>query len=105
MWRIIRMSMFELAQYHAAARGARVILRGENTLLFTREAGEGSDAFLRRLRERIGAEPLTEVALRDDESVLAILFRGDLELPRGATCYALFHEQSAASIAASDLIA
>jgi hypothetical protein len=37
--------------------------------------------------------------------VLAALLRGDIALPEGSTCYALFREGIADVIAASDLIA
>jgi hypothetical protein len=37
--------------------------------------------------------------------VLAALFKGNIELPKGSASYALFREQVTPSLAASDLLA
>jgi hypothetical protein len=99
-----RMSMFELARLHAAARAERVLLRGKTTRRFERDAGESHLNFLERLTNEPGA--IVESPIPDDLSApcFAALFRGDLELPKGSVCYTLFREKLVHSIAASDLI-
>lgn len=37
--------------------------------------------------------------------ILAALYRGDVELPRGSDCYALFRDRSTQNLAAIDLMA
>ncbi|MCY1058819.1 MXAN_6230/SCO0854 family RING domain-containing protein [Nannocystis sp. SCPEA4] len=100
----VRLSLFELALLHAAARGRRVVLRGVDGLRgFTRDGNESAQQFLRRIRagERAEAGALPGV---DGPPVFAALFRGDVELPAGSVCYALFRERVVAPIAASDLL-
>jgi hypothetical protein len=99
-----RCSMFDLALLHAAARGRRVIVRGAGGLRgFTRLTNEPAEAFLRRIQAGEGA---AEAALPEPEGppVFAALLRGDVALPAGSTCYALFREQVVAPVAASDLL-
>jgi hypothetical protein len=36
--------------------------------------------------------------------ILAMLYRGDIDLPEGSTAYALFRERITPSLAASDLL-
>jgi hypothetical protein len=119
----IRPSMLELAALHAAARARRVHLRapsGEIRAL-ARGPDEPAAAFLARILrtpdERPGpapapgataapgAAPALAPALRLDQPVLAALYHGDLDLPEGSTCYALFRERAGATISASSLIA
>jgi hypothetical protein len=101
----IRASMYELAALHAAARARRVHVRSPAGELRTiaRRAGESSAIFLARILRGPGAAPLATPRL--DRPVFAALYRGDLELPDGSTCYALFRERAGATIAASALIA
>jgi hypothetical protein len=113
----IRPSMYELAALHAAARARRVHLRapsGEVRAL-VRGPDEPAAAFLARILQAPDERPGTAAtpapdaapapALRLDRPVLAALYRGDLELPEGSTCYALFQERAGATISASSLIA
>lgn len=97
----IRMSMRELSLLHAAARARRVILRGRTCRAYERRDGETAAAFLARL----GGTPDAEVDATSLAPQFAALFRDDLELPPGATCYALFRERGTPTIAAADLIA
>jgi hypothetical protein len=100
-----RMSMRELALLHAAARCDRVILRGAQIRALERAAGEGHAAFLGRLRSETGATVGDARSLLGEGPVLAALFRGDVELPSGSTCYVLFRDGVTGSIAAADLLA
>jgi hypothetical protein len=100
----VRMSMFELALLHAAARGKRVFLRGDQTRLFERRDGEDGASFLERLS---GESPdATDAALPggSGSGVFAALYKGNLELPERSVSYALFPEKTVSTIAASDLI-
>lgn len=100
----VRISMYELALLHAAARGRQVIVRGAGGARgFVRTANESAEAFLRRIRAGEGASPAVLPAAAGPP-VFAALVRGDLELPAGSVCYALFREQVIAPIAASDLL-
>lgn len=99
-----RISMYELALLHAAARGQRVVVRGPDGLRgFERGADESAEAFLRRLRAGEGASP-AELPAAEGAPVFAALLHGDVELPAGSVCYALFRERVIAPIAASDLL-
>lgn len=100
-----RPSMFDLALLHAAARAERVIIRdpsGSATML-ARRPDEPAAGFLARLRHRDrdrswpALPPLTSPAL-------AVVLRGDLALPAGATAYALIRDQITSPIAAGDLL-
>lgn len=98
----VRMSMFELALLHAAARSPRVYLRSTTTTVVERAAGEDPVQFLARLRQHDHARaPLPH----DGAPALALLYRGDLELPPGSSAYALFPGRTAAALAAADLLA
>ncbi|WP_434416061.1 hypothetical protein [Nannocystis pusilla] len=66
-------------------------------------ANESTEQFLRRIRAGEGASPAVLPAA-SGPPVFAALVRGDLELPAGSVCYALFREQVIAPIAASDLL-
>jgi hypothetical protein len=100
----VRISMFELALLHAAARGQHVIVRGAAGVRgFARTANESAEQFLRRIRAGEGAASAVLPAA-DGPPVFAALVHGDLELPEGSVCYALFRERVIAPIAASDLL-
>jgi hypothetical protein len=98
-----RISVYDLALLHAAARGREVLLRGATTRRFTRRDGETPEQFLRRLQAGDGAEP-GQPPGPDGPPVFAALFKGDLDLPAGSVCYALFRERVTGPIAASDLL-
>ncbi len=100
----LRLSMFELALLLAAARGKRVFLWGKQTQFFERKDGETDVSFPERLVGSTSSD--TGVALPGSSStgVFAALYKGDIDLPKGSVCYALFPERMANTIAASDLI-
>lgn len=100
----IRMSMYELALLHAAARGQRVFLRDGDVRLFVREPGEDARSFLQRLRHASPEEPSASLPATDGAPVLAVLYRGDLALPEGSVVYSLFREGLVPTLTASDLI-
>ncbi len=100
----VRPSMFDLGLLHLAARCRRVVLRGgKGTRQLTRRPDEDAVAFHRRLR---GGEPGVEDEGFDlgQSPVLALLYRGDLELPANSRVYALFREQLTPDLAAGDLL-
>ncbi|MCB9706841.1 MAG: hypothetical protein H6711_33660 [Myxococcales bacterium] len=99
----VRPSIRELALLHAAARCEAVLLRGEAERLLVREPGESARDFLGRLRREEGAQPGDGLP-GGGAPLFAALFRGDLDLPEGSTCYALFRERVSAPIAAGDLL-
>ncbi|HST86006.1 MAG TPA: MXAN_6230/SCO0854 family RING domain-containing protein [Kineosporiaceae bacterium] len=81
-----RVSLGEIARWHAAARAATVLVRNEHGIArFDRHSGEDADIFLRRLTAGAGALPAVAGQLPD----LAFLERGDLDCSDGATVYAL----------------
>lgn len=98
-----RASLYDLGILHAAARAQRVFLREENGEIqrIDRRPGESPGDFLRRLWAEAGS-PAEPVELR--VPLLALLYRGDLELPDGAEAYALFRETTKAALAPGDLI-
>ncbi|HXU01027.1 MAG TPA: hypothetical protein VN903_08550, partial [Polyangia bacterium] len=98
-----RPSMSDLALLHAAARCGTVIVRGRSADRYTRRAGEDVSAFYARLRRREPDARNAPVTL-GSAPVLAALFKGDLELPKGSAAYALFREQVIPSLTASDLL-
>lgn len=100
----VRTSMLDLVLLHAAARARRVVVRGDAAArAFERAAGEDAPTFLARLRAREGGEACgRDAGVRG--AVLAALFEGDLDLPAGSACYALFRGRATPTLAASDLI-
>ena len=99
----VRPSLYELALLHSAARCERVTVRGEGLKRFCREPNESLIDFYDRLaRATPDDRPQTEVP--GDAPILALLYRGDIELPDGSCLYALFREQTVPTIAASDLL-
>ena len=100
----VRPSMFDLALLHAAARCQRVILRGQEIRQFVRGLNETTEEFYRRLVNTDGDSFGPDLALTTNKPILAILYRGDIDLPQDSASYALFRERVAPSLAASDLI-
>jgi hypothetical protein len=101
----IRLDMRALALLHAAARCERVILRGfeGRVAVIERREAEDAEAFLARLQAVApGArtQPLPELG---DAPVLALLHRGDVQLPEHSRVYALLREQLHPNLEASDL--
>jgi hypothetical protein len=105
----IRLDMRTLGLLHAAARCRRVFVRdGGGAFVYTREPDESASAFLARmlagdgavLRESLPAELLAV----DGAPILALLHRGDIDVPAGSSVYALFREQLSPNLAAADLI-
>ena len=94
-----RASMFDLGLLHAAARSERVIVRGTSQV-FTRRPDEDRPAFYARLVR--GDADDRDATLSGP--ALALLYRGDLELPEGSPIYALFRDQVTPTLAASDLL-
>lgn len=99
-----RPSMYDLALLHAAARCARVHVRGREHRQFVRRPGEAVRAFYARLRGGGADEPRSQPPRADGPPVFAALFRGDLDLPRTSSVYALFRERLSPSLGASDLL-
>lgn len=106
----VRPSMLDLALLHAAARAGRVFLRPEGAAasdpvkLFVRRPGEPVPAFHQRLVRGEADEPRARPPRPDGPPLLALLHRGDVELPEGSTAYALFRERVTPSLAAADLL-
>lgn len=99
----VRTSMFDIGLLHAAARGARVTLRGDGAATFARAPDEDSAAFLGRLR---GGGPgdagVSAPAL--DAPVFALLLDGDLALAAGSKAYVLKPGVTSGTVAGSDMI-
>jgi hypothetical protein len=103
----VRASMFDLGLLHAAARCQRVLIRGSvggAATEFVRERDEGVVAFYTRLVAGQSKVSRTLHPRVDGPPMLALLFRGDLELPAGSPVYALFRESVTPTIVASDLL-
>ncbi|MFF8992595.1 MXAN_6230/SCO0854 family RING domain-containing protein [Streptomyces sp. NPDC014983] len=101
-----RVSLGELALWHAAARARTVVVRHHDgsTSTYRRQAEEDVTAFA----ARIGA-PSTDDPADARDATLAYLLRGDITLPDGAEAYALHPAAlDAAALrmqSASDLVA
>src|SRR6185503_12105791 len=101
----VRPSMFELGLLHAAARCKRVFVRGQqNVAEFVRRAGEDARAFHARLLHGEADEPRSRAPRVDGPPLMAMLYRGDIDLPEGSSAYALFRERVTPSLSASDLL-
>ncbi len=100
----VRPSIFALALLHAAARCQTVWLRGADACRFSRRTGEDAAAFFARLTAGDDADETRPAPLLSGAPALAALYHGDLDLPAGSTCYALFRERQTEIIAASDLL-
>jgi hypothetical protein len=99
----VRISLFDLALLHGAARAQRVVFRGAASVGFERAPGENAQFFLRRIRAGEGAGEARLATL--ETPVLAMLHKGDLALPEGSAAYALFREGLVTNLSASDLSA
>ncbi|MFG3704560.1 MXAN_6230/SCO0854 family RING domain-containing protein [Micromonospora sp. NPDC047670] len=84
-----RVSLWELACWHAAARAGTVVVRHRDgaTSAYRREPGEGDAAFAGRLAA-LGPTDLRDVPTA--APAFAALVRGDLPLAEGAQAYALY---------------
>jgi hypothetical protein len=100
----VRPSMFDLALIHAAARCQRVTVRGRNTARFVRRTIEDVGTFYCRLRNAEADELGPQTTVTQGTPILALLYQGDIDLPEGSLCYALFRERLSPSLAASDLL-
>jgi len=100
----VRCSMFDLGLLHAAARCQRVFIRGQYLAQFVRRTDETVAAFHARLVRGEADEPHSDPLPSDGAPVLALLYRGNVELPAGSNAYALFREKVTPTLAASDLL-
>ncbi len=98
-----RASMFDLGLLHAAARCQHVFVRGQTVAEFVRRPAEDVTAFHARLVQGESDEPRS-IGPRGAAPVLALLYRGDVDLPEGSSASALFRERVKPSLAASDLL-
>ncbi|MFI6503151.1 MXAN_6230/SCO0854 family RING domain-containing protein [Nonomuraea typhae] len=99
-----RVTMWELACWHAAGRAEEVVVRRRDGGLVTyrRRPGEPVTGFAARLIARAGAAR-TEVL--PGEVALAALVHGDVEVPAEAQVYALYPETAAGRrLEAADLL-
>jgi hypothetical protein len=98
-----RASIYDLALLHAAARCRTVTFRHEGGLVrFERGEAEEPVAFLERLRSGVGEEASLPDA--GGEPLFAALLRGDVELPEGSDCLAIFREKLSPNLSPSDLL-
>lgn len=100
----IRISMYELALMHAAARTNRVLLRGKNYRRITRDGHESNQSFFERLCAGVGVKEWDGALPDDCGSVFAALYQGDVDLPVESACYPLFDSKAQSTLSASDLI-
>jgi hypothetical protein len=100
----VRPSLYDLALLHAAARCENVYVRSSaGARRFSRRPGEEPGAFHRRVVAGEAEEERRQLPAFA-RGVFACLFHGDVDLPAGSTCYALFRERQTSTIAASDLL-
>jgi hypothetical protein len=100
----VRTSMFDLGLLHAAARCKRVFVRGQTVSQFVRRPDESTESFHARLVRGDADEPRARAPRVDGPPLMALLYRGDVDLPEGSSAYALFRERVTPSLAASDLL-
>jgi hypothetical protein len=106
----VRATMYELALLHGAARARRVYVRSEPgaggppARCFERGPDEDPAAFLSRLSRGEGGEASRVPVFPDGGSALAVLYRGDIDLPTETPRYVLFPAKLAGTLSASDLI-
>lgn len=98
-----RPSMFDLALLHASG-ASRVHLRGDGVREFVRRPGENPTAFHARLAAGDADEPRSRLPETWPDPPLALLFRGDLDLPPSSQVYALFPDRLTPTLAAADLL-
>ena len=79
-------------------------MRGTTTAEFARRPGEDAAAFHGRLVRGEADELQSQAPRPDGPLVMAMLYRGDIELPEGSAAYSLFRERVTPSLAASDLL-
>ena len=96
--------MYGLALLHAAARCERVIVRGAGVTCFVRRPAENSVAFYDRLRSGKSDERWSDGLAPEGPPVLAMLYRGDIDLPVNSSIYSLFCERTRPTLAAGDLL-
>lgn len=100
----VRASMLDLVLLHAASRTDVVHLRDDGTREVCRLAGESDLEFHGRLVEA-AAEPGAEGATPElPKNSLAALYRGNVTLPEGTECYALFRERVRPTLGAGDFL-
>ncbi|WP_035372886.1 MXAN_6230/SCO0854 family RING domain-containing protein [Pseudoduganella violaceinigra] len=99
----VRATMYELALLHAAARADRVVIAGDGYAVIERGAEEGSADFLARLRKGGGDRTSTLPGL-SDESAIAAIVDGDINLPEKCSAYVLKPGKSNGNISASDFL-
>jgi hypothetical protein len=100
----IRASMYDLGLLHAAARCKNVYLRGNANRLFVRRIDEDSSSFYNRLVSGQPNESSAKLPSSDSPPLMALLYRGNLELPDGSGTFVLFRESVNPSMTASDLL-
>jgi hypothetical protein len=101
----VRASMFDVALLQAAARCQRVFIRGESTSCFIRKPHETIQQFhARLLRDEPDQRNASPPNPNETARALAVLYRGDLELPEGTDAYALFRDRVTPTLQASDFI-
>ena len=98
-----RMSMYDLALLHAAARARRVFLRARSTREFELQHGESHVAFLKRLRSGTGTEADAS-QLAGEPAVTCALLRGDIDLAPESARYVVFPERITGTLAAGDFL-
>jgi len=100
----VRANLFSLGLLHAAARCERVTLRGPTTRQFVRKSGESPVEFHARLLGQVADEERFADFTADASPALALLYKGDIELPKGSAVYVLFREQVTPTLSASDFL-
>ncbi len=103
----VRPSMFTLGVLHGAARCDRIAVRDAEhgaVAVFERKQGENDAAFAHRVEAGEGGTSAQRVEELDLASPLALLYRGDIDLPDNAAVYALFRGHAKATLWAADLL-
>jgi hypothetical protein len=106
-----RPSMWDLGLLHAAARSRKVTIqnRGRSLAHFVRMETESAAEFHRRLTQSTASltpDSSETLGMKPNPSapVLAVLYRGECDLPPGSIASALFRERISNPITASDLL-
>jgi hypothetical protein len=102
----VRLDMRSLGLLHAAARCDRVLVRLERggAAVYQRRANESVLQFHARMQGQEDFELVDTLPAIGEQPVLALVLRGDLELPAQSRVYALFRERLTPNLAAADLI-
>ena len=99
-----RATIFDLATFHAAARGGATYRRDGSTLRrFARDESESIAQYFARLRAGEGGEAVGEVRFEQDSTV-ALLECGDIALPSGADIAAIFRQDLSPNLSWTDLL-